>query len=196
MRCPFCDHADTQVLETRVSDEGEVVRRRRRCQECDKRFTTYERVELTLPTIVKKNGSRADFDRRKVRASMALSLRKRPVSAETVDAALGRIEEKLVALAVREIPSEKIGELVMRELRKIDKVAYVRFASVYRSFDGIDDFTEAILEMAPKSTPAPAPMFAQRASKTVIKTGTKAAPKLAPKMSTKTPAGPSKKSKH
>ena len=162
MRCPFCDNADTQVLDTRVSDEGEVVRRRRRCPECDKRFTTYERVELTLPTIVKKNGSRADFDRRKVRASMALSLRKRPVSAEAVDAALGRIEEKLVALAVREVPSEKIGELVMRELRKIDKVAYVRFASVYRSFDGIDDFTETLLEIAPRAVPQAAPKLATK----------------------------------
>ena len=185
-----------------MSDEGEVVRRRRRCQECDKRFTTYERVELTLPTIVKKNGSRADFDRRKVRASMALSLRKRPVSAEAVDAALVRIEEKLVALAVREIPSEKIGELVMRELRKIDKVAYVRFASVYRSFDGIDDFTEAILEMAPRQALEPtssSKLAPKSAAKLIPKLtpsqSAKSIPKLAPKMSTKTLTASAKKAK-
>ncbi|MFO1300148.1 MAG: transcriptional regulator NrdR [Burkholderiaceae bacterium] len=147
MRCPFCDHPDTQVIETRESDDGASTRRRRRCLNCDKRFTTYERVELALPAVVKKNGVRTDFDRRKMRASMALALRKRPVSAEAVDAAIHRIEEKLLSLGLREVPSERIGELVMRELKKLDKVAYVRFASVYRSFEDVDEFADVILEV-------------------------------------------------
>ncbi|MCD6733164.1 MAG: transcriptional regulator NrdR [Burkholderiaceae bacterium] len=147
MRCPFCDHPDTQVIETRESDDGASTRRRRRCLNCDKRFTTYERVELALPAVVKKNGMRAEFDRRKMRASMALALRKRPVSAEAVDAAIHRIEDKLLSLGLREVPSERIGELVMRELKKLDKVAYVRFASVYRSFEDVDEFADVILEV-------------------------------------------------
>jgi transcriptional repressor NrdR len=157
MHCPFCDHADTQVLDTRVSDEGEVVRRRRRCGHCDKRFTTYERIELNLPSIIKRNGARADYDRRKVRASMALSLRKRPVSADVVDAAIGRIEERLTNLAVKEVPSERIGELVIRELRKMDKVAYIRYASVYKSFEDVDEFADAIAEVAAKPVAVRAP---------------------------------------
>jgi transcriptional repressor NrdR len=147
MRCPFCDHADTQVIETRESDDGASTRRRRRCLNCDKRFTTYERVELALPAVVKKNGVRTEFDRRKMRASMALALRKRPVSAEAVDSAIHRIEEKLLSLGLREVPSERIGELVMRELKKLDKIAYVRFASVYRNFEDVDEFTDVILEV-------------------------------------------------
>lgn len=152
MRCPFCDSPDTQVLDTRISNEGDTIRRRRRCPDCDKRFTTYERIELTLPAVVKKNGSRAEFDRRKLRASLSLALRKRPVSSEAVDLAIGRIEEKLTSMAVREVQSEQIGELVMRELRKLDKVAYVRFASVYRSFEDVSAFAEMIQEISPKST--------------------------------------------
>ena len=148
MRCPFCDHPDTQVIETRESDDGESTRRRRRCLNCDKRFTTYERVELALPAVVKKNGVRTEFDRRKMRASMALALRKRPVSAEAVDAAIHRIEEKLLSLGLREVPSERIGELVMRELKKLDKIAYVRFASVYRNFEDVDEFTDVVLEVS------------------------------------------------
>ena len=147
MRRPFCDHPDTQVIETRESDDGASTRRRRRCLNCDKRFTTYERVELALPAVVKKNGVRTDFDRRKMRASMALALRKRPVSAEQVDAATHRIEEKLMSLGLREVASERVGELVMRELQKLDKVAYVRYASVYRSFEDIDEFKALVDEV-------------------------------------------------
>jgi transcriptional repressor NrdR len=150
MRCPFCDNADTQVIETRVSDEGDSTRRRRRCPNCDKRFTTYERIELSMPAVVKKNGSRTEFDRRKLRASLQLALRKRPVSSEQVDAAIQRIEEKLLSLGLREVPSERIGELVMRELKKLDKIAYVRFASVYRSFEDVDEFADAIQEVQPR----------------------------------------------
>jgi len=147
MRCPFCSHPDTHVAETRESDEGDVIRRRRRCPACDKRFTTYERAELAMPAVVKKDGSRSEFDRAKIRASMLLALRKRPVSIDQVDAALGRIEEKLLATAANELPSSKIGEMVMRELKKLDKVAYVRFASVYRSFEGVDEFSRLIRDI-------------------------------------------------
>jgi transcriptional repressor NrdR len=147
MRCPFCSHAETQVAETRESDEGDVVRRRRRCLGCDRRFTTYERAEIALPMVIKKDGARSEFDMAKPRASMMLALRKRPVSTEQVDAALERIQEQILAQNDREVPSSRIGELVMRELRKIDKVAYVRFASVYRSFEDIDEFRKLIKDI-------------------------------------------------
>lgn len=147
MRCPFCGHGETQVAETRESDEGDVIRRRRRCQRCDKRFTTYERPEIALPMVIKKNNSRTEFSLAKLRASMELALRKRPVSTEQVDAAIERIQEKLLSDGARELPSARIGELVMRELRRIDKVAYVRFASVYRSFEDIDEFRKLIRDI-------------------------------------------------
>lgn len=147
MRCPFCGNSETQVVDSRVSEEGDAIRRRRRCQSCDKRFTTYERVELALPSVVKRNGSRSDYDPAKLRASLSLALRKRPVSTEDVDAAVARIEEQLLASGLREVASGHIGKLVMNELRKLDKVAYVRFASVYKSFEDIGEFVEAIREM-------------------------------------------------
>ena len=147
MRCPYCSHDDTQVVETRESDEGDVIRRRRRCLKCDKRFTTYERAEIALPAVVKKDGTRADFDAGKLRASMLLALRKRPVSMEQVDSALDRIQERLLASGAREVPSSRLGELVMRELKRIDKVAYVRFASVYRSFEDVDEFRRLIRDI-------------------------------------------------
>jgi transcriptional repressor NrdR len=147
MKCPFCSHADTQVVETRMSEEGDSVRRRRQCGACDKRFTTYERPDVTFPAIVKKDGRRIEYERDKLRASMNLALRKRPVSTEQTDAAIERIEEKLLSLGLREVTSTRIGELVMRELKKLDKVAYVRFASVYRSFEDIDDFKNLVDEV-------------------------------------------------
>ena len=147
MRCPYCSHQETQVAETRESDEGDVVRRRRRCLKCDKRFTTYERAEIALPAVVKKDGARAEFDPAKLRASMMLALRKRPVSVEQVDAAIDRIQDKLLATGARELPSARLGELVMRELKRIDKVAYVRFASVYRSFEDVDEFRQLIRDI-------------------------------------------------
>ena len=147
MRCPFCGHEETQVVETRDSDEGDVIRRRRRCMSCDTRFTTYERPEVTMPSVIKKDGSRAEFDTAKLRASMMLALRKRPVSLEQVDSALLRIEQRLRSSGMREIPTAKLGELVMRELKKLDKVAYVRFASVYRSFEDVDEFSRLIKEI-------------------------------------------------
>ena len=147
MHCPFCGADNTQVTDTRENEDGDIVRRRRRCLSCDKRFTTYERIELQLPLVVKKNGSRVDYDREKLQSSMMLALRKRPVAAESVAGALDRIEEKLVQLAQREVASERVGELVMRELKKLDKVAYIRFASVYRNFEDVDEFSEAIREV-------------------------------------------------
>ena len=144
MHCPFCGHAETQVVETRESDEGDVIRRRRRCLKCDKRFTTYERIDIVMPAVVKKDGARVEFDPAKLRASMMLALRKRPVSVEQIDAALERIRDKLLASGARELPSTRLGELVMRELKRIDKVAYVRFASVYRSFEDVDEFRQLI----------------------------------------------------
>jgi transcriptional repressor NrdR len=147
MRCPYCAHEETQVVETRDSDEGDVIRRRRRCILCEKRFTTYERTEIALPAVVKKDGSRVEFDTAKLRASMLLALRKRPVSVEQVDAAIERIEEKLLASAAREVTSARLGELVMRELKRIDKVAYVRFASVYREFEDVDAFRQLIRDI-------------------------------------------------
>jgi transcriptional repressor NrdR len=140
MHCPFCKHSDTQVLDTRVSEEGDVIKRRRRCEKCDKRFTTYERPELALPAIVKKNGSRVEYNRNKLIDSMGIALRKRPVSAEAVEEAIRNIEERLQATGEKEIASDRVGELVMRELKRLDKVAYIRFASVYKSFADIESF--------------------------------------------------------
>ncbi|HWJ94518.1 MAG TPA: transcriptional regulator NrdR [Telluria sp.] len=147
MKCPFCQHADTQVLETRVSEEGDSIRRRRRCASCDKRFTTYERVELSMPIIVKKNGSRTEFESSKLRGSLMLALRKRPVSAAAIDAAVASIEEKLLNSGQREVDTNYVGELVMAELKRLDKIAYIRFASVYKNFEDLAEFQQAIAEV-------------------------------------------------
>ena len=147
MHCPYCGHHETQVAETRESDEGDAIRRRRRCLHCEKRFTTYERIEIALPAVVKKDGGRVEVDPAKLHASMLLALRKRPVSIEQIDAAIERIREKLLTSGAREVPSSRLGELVMRELKRIDKVAYVRFASVYRSFEDVDEFRQLIRDI-------------------------------------------------
>lgn len=157
MKCPFCGVASTQVTDTRENDDGDIIRRRRRCGECDKRFTTYERIELKLPQIVKKNGSRTEFDREKVHSSMKLALRKRPVTAESVDGAIDRIESRLLSLGEREIPSDKVGELVMRELKRLDKIAYIRFASVYRNFEDAEEFADVLRELGPHAKPTAKP---------------------------------------
>ncbi|MFC4296577.1 MAG: transcriptional regulator NrdR [Castellaniella sp.] len=146
MKCPFCNCAETQVVDSRVSEEGDTIRRRRRCTACDRRFTTYERVDLMMPAIVKRNGTRADFDPSKLHGSMSLALRKRPVSATALDAAVARIQERLLTSGQREVQSDHVGELVMSELRQLDPVAYVRFASVYRSFEDLREFVQAIDE--------------------------------------------------
>lgn len=147
MKCPFCSHPDTQVVETREAEDGGFIRRRRQCGGCDKRFTTYERPEVSFPAIVKKDGRRIEYERSKLNGSFSLALRKRPVSTEQVDTAIERIEEKLRNLGLREVPSSRIGELVMHELKQLDKVAYIRFASVYRSFEDIEDFKNVMDEV-------------------------------------------------
>ncbi|HEX8987382.1 MAG TPA: transcriptional regulator NrdR [Rhodocyclaceae bacterium] len=157
MKCPYCADPNTQVVDTRENEDGDTVRRRRRCLTCDKRFTTYERVELQLPLVVKKNGSRTEYDRDKLKSSMMLALRKRPVTTESLDAAIDRIEEKLVQMAEREVASDRIGELVIRELKKLDKVAYIRFASVYRNFEDLDEFSDAIREVKKPRVRRPRP---------------------------------------
>lgn len=153
MKCPFCRNDDTQVLDTRLSEEGDAIRRRRRCNKCEKRFTTYERIELTMPYIVKKNGSRCDYDAKKLRASLMLALRKRPVSAAAIDSAIDHIAERLLTSGEREVPSVQVGELVMRELKRLDKIAYIRFASVYKSFEDVAEFRDMIEEFSPMSLP-------------------------------------------
>jgi transcriptional repressor NrdR len=134
-------------MDTRANPEANTIRRRRRCLKCEKRFTTYERVDLKMPRLVKKDGSRTDFDREKLLGSMKLALRKRPAKTEEVDAAVERIEERLRGLGEREVKTSRVGDLVMRELAKLDKVAYIRFASVYRSFETPDEFREAVQEV-------------------------------------------------
>lgn len=147
MKCPFCGNPDTQVVDSRVSEEGDSIRRRRRCTACDKRFTTFETAEVRLPQVVKQNGQRSEFDREKVRVSFMRALHKRPVPTSLVDEAIARILQRVLTLGIREIPSRQIGEMVMNELKKLDQVAYIRFASVYRSFEDVDDFRDAIKEV-------------------------------------------------
>lgn len=147
MRCPFCGTDDTQVVDSRVNDEGNSIRRRRRCSECDKRFTTYESVELTLPQVVKQNGKREDFSRDKLHQSFSRALHKRPVPIEYIEQAIERIIQKVLAYGEKEITARELGENVMHELKKMDKVAYIRFASVYRSFSDVEDFHDVIRDL-------------------------------------------------
>jgi len=147
MRCPFCKHDDTQVVDSRVSELGDSIRRRRRCAACDKRFTTYEFVELRMPQLIKSNGSREEFDEAKLRTGFARALHRRPVPTNLVEDSINRVTQTVLSLGEREIESRRIGELVMSELRKLDKVAYIRFASVYRDFQDADDFRDVLREV-------------------------------------------------
>lgn len=147
MKCPFCGHADTQVVETRLSEDGSSIRRRRRCMACEKRFTTFENAEVRLPALVKQSGERQEFSRSKLREGFRRALHKRPVSMELVDAAIEYIVQRLLALGEREVSSRFVGELVMNELKRLDKVAYIRFASVYRAFQDPEDFRDALREV-------------------------------------------------
>lgn len=153
MRCPFCRAQDTKVIDSRLFDEGSQVRRRRSCPECQERFTTYESAELNLPRVVKQDGSRVPFDDTKLVAGMTRALEKRPVSTQQLDSAIGRIRRKLLASGEREVPSRMIGEWVMDELRGLDQVAYVRFASVYRSFEDVNAFREEIERLESQPDP-------------------------------------------
>ena len=147
MKCPFCQSPDTQVIDSRVSDDGDSIRRRRKCANCSKRFTTYETVELRMPQVVKQDGSRAEFDLDKLRTGFMRALHKRPVPTPLVDEAIATLTQDVLSLGEREIDSRRLGEMVMRELHKLDQVAYIRFASVYKSFEGVDDFQDAIKEV-------------------------------------------------
>src|SRR5690606_21118056 len=144
MKCPFCHHADTQVIDSRITEEGDAIRRRRKCSACERRFTTYERADLSLPVVAKRNGTRMDFDPARLRAGMGGALRKRSIPMSQADAPVPRIDAKLHLTGQPERLSETIGELVMAELKQLDQVAYVRFASVYKRFKDIREFVEAI----------------------------------------------------
>ena len=147
MKCLFCRDDDTQVIDSRVNDEGRIIRRRRECKTCLKRFTTYEHTELTLPYVIKQDGKREEFNREKLLHSLTRALHKRPVPVEYVDKAVEDILSKLLAKGEREINSRDLGESVMYELKKLDKIAYIRFASVYRSFSDVEDFSDAIKDL-------------------------------------------------
>lgn len=144
MHCPFCGHEDTKVMDSRLAGEGAQVRRRRECEKCGERFTTFEGAELVMPRIVKNNGTREPFDEHKLRAGMMRALEKRPVSTEAIEAAIVRIVHKLRVTGEREIRSLQVGERVMEELKALDEVAYVRFASVYHSFQDVNEFREEV----------------------------------------------------
>ncbi len=153
MRCPFCGSPETKVIDSRLASEGDQVRRRRECLECGERFTTYESAELSLPRIVKHDGSREPFQEEKLRGGMLHALEKRPVETERIEEAVNRIKRKLLAAGEREVPSKRIGEWVMEALRALDQVAYIRFASVYLSFEDVDAFREVIERLERDLTP-------------------------------------------
>ena len=144
MHCPFCQHIDTRVIDSRVSDDGATIRRRRECSACGERFSTQETVELKLPAIIKDDGRREAFDARKLRTGFDRALHKRPVSEEQIEAAVRAVVHQLRMTTERELPSRKVGEFVMTELRKLDHIGYVRYASVYRSFEDVADFREEL----------------------------------------------------
>jgi transcriptional repressor NrdR len=150
LRCPFCQHMDDRVIDSRLSKEGDMIRRRRECTHCLRRFTTYERVEETLPLVIKKDGRRENFDRGKILAGLHKACEKRPISVETLEKLVDRIEQKLQEGGEREIPSRVIGEQIMLELQNLDEVAYVRFASVYRSFKDVNEFMSEVKELLEK----------------------------------------------
>jgi transcriptional repressor NrdR len=147
MFCPFCNEADTKVIDSRLSSDGQQVRRRRECLQCNERFSSFESAELGLPRVVKRDNTRSTFDQDKLRAGMLKALEKRPISSEQVEAVILRLMKKLRSLGEREISSRQIGEWVMQELCDLDPVAYVRFASVYRSFQDIQAFNQAIEQL-------------------------------------------------
>lgn len=144
MRCPFCGHGEDRVIDSRAGGAGEVIRRRRECEQCARRFTTYERIEEVLPTVVKKDGRREPFDRQKLLRGITIACIKRPISVDRIEGLVDSIERGLQESDKREVASTELGERVMRELRDVDQVAYVRFASVYRSFRDIDAFLEEL----------------------------------------------------
>ena len=153
MRCPFCGKEDTRVIDSRLASEGEQVRRRRRCSECDERFTTYEIAELTMPRVIKSNAAREPFNDDKLRDGIIRALEKRPVCIDQAEAAISRIRKKVLIGGEREVPSARLGELVLAELRNLDEVAYIRFASVYQRFDDMAEFRVMIDQLEKDPTP-------------------------------------------
>ena len=147
MHCPFCATDDTKVIDSRLVAEGDAVRRRRECQACGERFTTFETAELVMPRIIKRDGTRAPFDEEKLKFGLTKALEKRPVSVDQIESALNHIKHRLRSTGERELPSMKVGEEVMRELRELDAVAYVRFASVYRDFQDVSEFAAEVLKL-------------------------------------------------
>lgn len=147
MHCPFCEHRETKVIDSRLAGEGRQIRRRRECLHCSERFTTFETAELVMPRVIKRDGAREPFDEEKLRSGLVRALEKRPVGMEAVEAALARIIHGLQTMGEREIASREVGERVMEELRNLDEVAYVRFASVYRSFQDVTEFQEEIRKL-------------------------------------------------
>jgi len=144
VHCPFCGHPETKVIDSRLAGEGAQVRRRRECLDCSERFTTFESAELVMPRLVKSDDSREPFDEEKLRSGMIRALEKRPVSAEDLEAAIARITHRLRTVGEREIPARRVGDLVMEELRQLDEVAFVRFASVYRRFQDVEEFRDEV----------------------------------------------------
>jgi transcriptional repressor NrdR len=144
MYCPFCNHEETKVIDSRLAGEGRQIRRRRQCTKCRERFTTFESAELVMPRLIKNNNTRQPFDEEKLRYSMVRALEKRPVPADEFEQAVGRLVHRLRTMGEREVPSRLVGELVMEELRKLDEIAYVRFASVYRRFQDVTEFQDEI----------------------------------------------------
>lgn len=144
MHCPFCSHEETKVIDSRLAADGRQIRRRRQCLDCNERFTTFETAELVMPRLIKSDSSRQPFDENKLRNSMVRALEKRPVAADEFEQAIGRLVHKLRTMGEREVPSRLVGDLVMDELRRLDEIAYVRFASVYRSFQDVTEFQDEI----------------------------------------------------
>ncbi len=148
MKCPFCDDLEDKVVDSRMAKEGEMIRRRRECLSCKRRYTTYERIEESLPMVVKKDGRREPFDRAKIHSGLKKACEKRPISVATIEAVTDRIEKRIQEMGETEIPSRAVGEEIMKELHNLDQVAYVRFASVYREFKDIDQFMDELKTLA------------------------------------------------
>jgi transcriptional repressor NrdR len=148
VKCPFCDDLEDKVVDSRMAKEGELIRRRRECLSCKRRYTTYERIEESLPMVVKKDGRREPFDRTKILSGLKKACEKRPISVATIEAVTDRIEKRIQEMGETEIPSREVGEQIMKELHNLDQVAYVRFASVYREFKDIDQFMDELKTLA------------------------------------------------
>ncbi len=153
MKCPFCSHEETRVIDSRLTADKEQIRRRRQCARCNERFSTYETADISMPKVVKSNGSRESFSEKKLRSGMSRALERRPVPTEQVEASIRQIKKYLIASGEHEVPAKLLGEWVMEELRKLDKVAYIRFASVYRSFEDIQAFRDEIDDLEEHNEP-------------------------------------------